>query len=111
MKLELTFFIRVKRSHFGFHSSKNHGAAPCEHRGAAPAGCDGARDTFRDAAANGPPRAEKTGKTMKKATRSPFLAPFRADRATAASDIVVRMVVDDLRHLTAAAAHKMSVFA
>ena len=76
-----------------------------------PPAATGLATRFRDAAANGPPRAEKTGKTMKKATRSPFLAPIRADRATAASDIVVRMVVDDLRHLTAAAAHKMSVFA
>ena len=50
-------------------------------------------------------------KTMKKATRSPFLAPFRVDRATAMSDIVVRAVTDDLRHSTAAAAHKMSVYA
>ena len=76
-----------------------------------PPAATGPATRFKNAAANGPPRAEKTGKTMKKATRSPFLAPFRADRATAASDIVVRMVVDDLRHLTAAAAHKMSVFA
>ena len=66
---------------------------------------------FKNAAAHGPPRAEKTGKTMKKSTRSPFLAPFRAHRATTASYIVVRMVVDDLRHLTVAAAHKMSVYA
>jgi len=48
---------------------------------------------------------------MKKATRSPFLALFRADRATAASDIVVRIVADGLRHSTAAAAHKMPVYA
>ena len=46
-----------------------------------------------------------------KATRSPFLAPFRVDRATAMSDIVVRIVADGLRHSTAAAAHKMPVYA
>ena len=33
---------------------------------------------------------------MQKAMRSPFLAPFRADRATTVSDIIVRMVVDDV---------------
>ena len=44
------------------------------------------------------PHAEKRAKTIKKATRSPFLAPFRADRATAMSDIVVRIVIDGLRH-------------
>ena len=32
---------------------------------------------------------------MQKAMRSSFLAPFRADRATTVSDILVRMVVDD----------------
>jgi len=54
---------------------------------------------------------EKTGKNHKKPSRSPFLAPFRADQATAASDIVVRMVADEMRHLTVAAVHKMSVYA
>jgi len=40
------------------------------------------------------------------------LAPFRADRATAMSDIVVSIVADGLRHSTAAAAaHKMPVYA
>jgi len=33
---------------------------------------------------------------MQKAMRSPFLAPFCADRATTVSDIIVRMVVDDV---------------
>ena len=32
---------------------------------------------------------------MQKAMRSSFLAPFRADRATTVSDIILRMVVDD----------------
>ena len=43
-------------------------------------------------------------------TRS-FLTPCRADRATAASDIVVRVASDDLRHFTTAVAHQMSVYA
>ena len=38
-----------------------------------------------------------------------FLAPFRADRATAVLGIVVRMTVDNLRQKAAAAAHGMSV--
>ena len=38
------------------------------------------------------------------------MAPLRADRATAASGIVVRVAVDDLRQKTAAAAHGMSVY-
>ena len=38
------------------------------------------------------------------------MAPFRADRATAVSGIIVRMAVDDLRQETAAAAHGMSVY-
>ena len=33
----------------------------------------------------------------------------RADRATAVSDIIVRMAADDIRHLPPAAAHGMSV--
>ena len=33
---------------------------------------------------------------MQKAMRSSFLAPFRADRATTVSDIILRMVVDDV---------------
>ena len=32
---------------------------------------------------------------MKNDTRSAFLAPFRADRATTVSDIIVYMVADD----------------
>ena len=46
---------------------------------------------------------------MKNDTRQPFLAPFRADRATAVLGIVVRMTVDNLRQKAAAAAHGMSV--
>ena len=34
---------------------------------------------------------------MKKDMRSSFLAQFRADRATAVSDIIVRVAADDLR--------------
>ena len=51
----------------------------------------------------------KRPKTMKNDTRQPFLAPFRADRATAVLGIVVRMTVDELRQKAAAAAHGMSV--
>jgi len=47
---------------------------------------------------------------MKNDTRQPLAAPYRADRATAASGIVVRMAVDDLRQKSAAAAHGMSVY-
>jgi len=47
---------------------------------------------------------------MKNDTRQPLAAPYRADRATAASGIVVRMAVDDLRQKAAAAAHGMSVY-
>ena len=47
---------------------------------------------------------------MQNGLRSFFLAPFRADRATAVSDIIVRMAVDDLIQKTAAAAHGMSVY-
>ena len=39
-----------------------------------------------------------------------FLAPFRAHRATAASDIGHHVAVDDLRRSLAAAARKMSVY-
>ena len=42
--------------------------------------------------------------------RSSLLAPFRADRATAASDIVHHVADDDLRRSSAAAARKMSVY-
>ena len=44
----------------------------------------------KSAAANELRVAVKVGKTIKSSTRLPFLAPFRADRATAGSDIVVR---------------------
>ena len=47
---------------------------------------------------------------MKNDTRQPLAAPYRADRAAAASGIVVRMAVDDLRQKAAAAAHGMSVY-
>ena len=47
---------------------------------------------------------------MKNDTRQPLVAPYRADRATAVSGIVVRMAVDDLRQKAAAAAHGMSVY-
>ena len=46
---------------------------------------------------------------MKNYPRSTFLAPFRADRATTESDIIVRMAADDIRHLSEAAAHGMLV--
>ena len=42
--------------------------------------------------------------------RSSFLAPFRADRATTVSDIIVRMAADDLRQFGTPVAHKMSVY-
>jgi len=48
---------------------------------------------------------------MKSSTRSSFLTSFRADQATAASDIVVCVAADDLRCFTAALAHQMSVYA
>ena len=48
---------------------------------------------------------------MKSSTRSSFLTPFRADQATAASDIVVCVAADNLRYFTAALAHQMSVYA
>ena len=47
---------------------------------------------------------------MKNDPRSTFLAPFRADRATTESDIIVRMAADDLRQFEEAAAHRMSVY-
>jgi len=50
------------------------------------------------------------GKTMETSTRSPFVAPFRADRATATPDIIVRVAAYDLIHFTAAVAHQMSVY-
>ena len=56
------------------------------------------------------PSRRKRPKTMQNDLRSPFLAPFRADRATAASDIVHHVADDDLRRSSAAAARKMSVY-
>ena len=56
-----------------------------------------------------PDSPRKRPKTMKNDTRQPFLAPFRADRATAVLGIAVRMTVDDLRQKAVAAAHGMSV--
>ena len=56
-----------------------------------------------------PVSPRKRPKTMKNDTRQPFLAPFRADRATAVLGIVVRMTVDDLRQKAEAAARGMSV--
>jgi hypothetical protein len=38
------------------------------------------------------------------------LAQFRADRATAVSDIIVRVAAEDLRQKAAAGAHGMSVY-
>ena len=56
-----------------------------------------------------PVSPRKRPKTMKNDTRQPFLAPFRADRATAVLGIVVRMTADDLRQKAEAAARGMSV--
>jgi hypothetical protein len=56
------------------------------------------------------PESRKIGKNIKR-PRSPLLAPFRADQATAGSDIIVRVAADDLRRFTAAVAHQMSVYA
>ena len=47
---------------------------------------------------------------MQKAMRSPFLAPFRADRATTVSDIVLRMVVDDAMQASPFKTQRMSVY-
>ena len=57
-----------------------------------------------------PVSPRKRPKTMKNDTRSAFLAPFRADRATAESDIIVHMAGDDLRPFAAAAAQRMSAY-
>ena len=53
----------------------------------------------------------KRPKVIQNATRSAFLVPFRADRATAASDIVYHVAADDLRRRGGPADHKMSVYA
>ena len=58
-----------------------------------------------------PPTFSKNHIAEKKDMRSSFLAPFRADRATAVSDIIVRAAADDLRQKAAAEAHGMSVYA
>jgi len=57
-----------------------------------------------------PSRRETAKNHEKKDIRSSFLAPFRADRATAVSDIIVRVAADDLRQKAAAEAHGMSVY-
>ena len=57
-----------------------------------------------------PPTFSKNHIAEKKDMRSSFLAPFRADRATAVSDIIVRVAAEDLRQKAAAGAHGMSVY-
>jgi hypothetical protein len=47
---------------------------------------------------------------MQKAMRSSFLAPFRADRATTVSDIIVRMVADDGMQEALIHAQRMSAY-
>ena len=84
-----------------------HGRAPRGSPGWAPAV---GRRIAKNAAANAAFLAEKTAKTMQNDLRSSFLAPFRADRATAASDIIHHVADDDLRRSSAAAARKMSVY-
>ena len=82
-----------------------------ERRGAAPAGprqSDDALQKTRQQTRLFSPR--KRPKTMQNDLRSSLLAPFRADRATAASDIVHHVADDDLRRSSAAAARKMSVY-
>ena len=82
-----------------------------ERRGAAPAGprqSDDALQKTRQQTRLFSPR--KRPKTMQNDLRSSLLAPFRADRATAASDIVHHVADDDLRRSSAAAAREMSVY-
>jgi len=82
-----------------------------ERRGAAPAGSrqsDDALQKTRQQTRLFSPR--KRPKTMQNDLRSSLLAPFRADQATAASDIVHHVADDDLRRSSAAAARKMSVY-
>ena len=82
-----------------------------ERRGAAPAGprqSDDALQKTRQQTRPFSPR--KRPKTMQNDLRSSFLAPFRADRATAASNIIHHVADDDLRRSSAAAARKMSVY-
>jgi len=52
----------------------------------------------------------KCPKTMQKAMRSPLLAPIQAGRASAASGIIVRMAIDDLKQAGAETAREMSVY-
>ena len=73
-----------------------HGRAPRGSPGWAPAV---GRRIAKNAAANAAFLAEKTAKTMQNDLRSSFLAPFRADRATAASDIIHHVADDDLRRV------------
>ena len=47
---------------------------------------------------------------MQKAMRSSFLAPFRADRATTVSNIIVRMVVDDVMQEAGFKTQQMSAY-
>ena len=47
---------------------------------------------------------------MKNDTRSAFLAPFRADRATTVSNIIVRMVVDDVMQEAGFKTQQMSAY-
>jgi len=71
-----------------------------ERRGAAPAGprqSDDALQKTRQQTRLFSPR--KRPKTMQNDLRSSFLAPFRADRATAASDIIHHVADDDLRRV------------
>ena len=57
-----------------------------------------------------PPTFPKTTSQRKKTCDRLFLAQFRADRATAVSDIIVRVAAEDLRQKAAAGAHGMSVY-
>ena len=47
---------------------------------------------------------------MKNYPRSTFLAPFRADRATTVSNIIVRMVVDDVMQEAGFKTQQMSAY-
>ena len=79
--------------HSDWHSSaKRRGAAP-----AGPRQSDDALQKTRQQTRLFSPR--KRPKTMQNDLRSSFLAPFRADRATAASDIIHHVADDDLRRV------------
>ena len=73
-----------------------HGRAPRGSPGWAPAV---GRRIAKNAAANAFFSPRKRPKTMQNDLRSSFLAPFRADRATAASDIIHHVADDDLRRV------------